>query len=66
MNTFPEMGVFQVTIKGHGSKNTGIPRSHRRKERGNRVADGDGRTGRIILLNEEAGNEFGNTLVAMN
>lgn len=36
------MGVFQVNIKGHAGKNTGVPWLHYRKERGNRIADGDG------------------------
>ena len=46
----PEIGVLQVSIKGDAGKNTGIPRLHYRKERGNRVADGDGsarREGRV-------------------
>ena len=36
------MGVLQVNIKGHVGKNTGVPWLHYRKERGNRIADGDG------------------------
>ena len=37
----PEMGVLQVNIKGDAGKNTGIPWLHYRKEKGNRVIDGE-------------------------
>ena len=36
------MGVFLVNIKGHVGKNAGIPWFHYRKERGNRILEGDG------------------------